>query len=262
MKTDYQFSGPLPDQSATAPPLTPELAGPAPGQATSILVADKLPLFRRGLLDVLAQTFANCPVYEAATPHELLAIATHRRPTLVLLATNLARTPADMPAMLQQLRQQHEQVSIAVFIDPATGSELTSLRLLQPQINCLLTRAASPAQVCDSVRAVLQQGQHRECELPLPAPVALPQRRATGDFSVRQLQVLRLIAEDLSNEEIANCLCTSVRTVEYHRSQMLHKTGIRTTLGLVLFAQRQGLLPWPTTELPSRPQPGKRQYQH
>jgi DNA-binding NarL/FixJ family response regulator len=61
-------------------------------------------------------------------------------------------------------------------------------------------------------------------------------------FTSRQIEILHLMAEDRSNEEIARCLFTSVRTVEYHRSQMLQKAGTRTTLGLVLFALQQGIL--------------------
>lgn len=251
MQTEHQAFHALAVQpTVVSLPPTPELVSIDKILKVSILIADKLPLFRRGLVEVLAQTFASCPLYEAATADELLALASHQRPALVLLAANLAPAPPDLLALLQQLRQRHEQVITIVFIDPATSSELTSLRLLRHKVSCLLTRAASPLEVCASIRVVLQQGQHGSEHrlLSLTALTTLPQQRATGGFSARQMQVLRLIAEDLSNEEIADCLCTSVRTVEYHRSQMLHKAGIRTTLGLVLFAQRRGLLPLPTAE--------------
>jgi DNA-binding NarL/FixJ family response regulator len=211
-------------------------------------VADALPLFRHGLLAVLAHAFAGYALHEAACPDELLALIGQQRPTLVLLAANLTPTAATLLALLQRLRQLHAPVGIVVFVDPATGDELAGLRLLHQKVNCLLTRAAAPAEVCDSIRAVLQRGQHYSEHMLarlLQAPAPPPRPHATGGFSARQLEVLRLVAEDLSNEEIADCLCTSVRTVEYHRSQMLHKMGLRTTLGLVLFAQRQGLLPAP-----------------
>lgn len=59
-------------------------------------------------------------------------------------------------------------------------------------------------------------------------------------FSRRELQVLRLVVADHCNEEIANHLCLSVRTVESHRRTLLHKAGTRTLVGLVVRAVREG----------------------
>jgi DNA-binding NarL/FixJ family response regulator len=237
-------------------------AGPAPDLAAGILVADASPLFLRGLQQVLAQSFAGCPLYEAASLPELLRATSHRRPALVLLATNLARTPEALPGLLEQLRQQHALVRVIVFLEPAAGFGSAGQRALRQRANGLLTRDASPAQVCEAVQEALQGGP-AAC---LPVATALAglagrssQLQATGGFSSRQLEILHLIAEEWSNEEIADSLCMSVRTVEYHRSQMLHRVGSRTTLGLVLFAHRQGLLPLrggssslPAAKAPSR----------
>lgn len=59
-------------------------------------------------------------------------------------------------------------------------------------------------------------------------------------FSPRELQVLRLVVADHCNEEIADHLCLSVRTVESHRRTLLHKAGTRTMVGLAVRAVREG----------------------
>ena len=59
-------------------------------------------------------------------------------------------------------------------------------------------------------------------------------------FSRRELQVLRLVMDDHCNEEIANHLCLSVRTVESHRRTLLQKAGTRTLVGLATRAMRAG----------------------
>lgn len=59
-------------------------------------------------------------------------------------------------------------------------------------------------------------------------------------FSPRELQVLRLVVADHCNEEIADHLCLSVRTVESHRRTLLHKAGTRTLVGLAVRAVREG----------------------
>jgi DNA-binding NarL/FixJ family response regulator len=72
-------------------------------------------------------------------------------------------------------------------------------------------------------------------------PARLPRRQVLAEpFSPRELQVLRLVMADQCNEEIADHLCVSVRTVESHRRTLLHKAGTRTLVGLVVRAVREG----------------------
>jgi DNA-binding NarL/FixJ family response regulator len=212
----------------------------------TILVADAAPVFRRGLVQVLTPAFPDYCLLEAESGPELLALTATRAPALVLVAANLRDGPTGPASMLNELRRAKAQVPVVVLTDPASTPDPAMLRLLRQDVNGLLARNAPLEEVCETVRLVLQRGRcYSEYVLTL-LHGQLNRRtklHAEAVFSSRQLEVLRLIAEDLCNEEIADCLCTSVRTVEYHRSQMLHKAQARTTLGLVMFALRQGLLP-------------------
>jgi DNA-binding NarL/FixJ family response regulator len=62
------------------------------------------------------------------------------------------------------------------------------------------------------------------------------------EFSDREMDVLKLIADGFTNVEAANKLFTSRRTVEGHRQSMMDKTKSRNSLALVRFAMRHGLL--------------------
>jgi DNA-binding NarL/FixJ family response regulator len=70
-------------------------------------------------------------------------------------------------------------------------------------------------------------------------------RRGEDDFhivealTVRQREILKLIAEGKSNKEIGDLLCISVRTVERHRANMMSKLNIRKTAELVQYALRK-----------------------
>jgi DNA-binding NarL/FixJ family response regulator len=61
-------------------------------------------------------------------------------------------------------------------------------------------------------------------------------------LSNRELQIIRLIAGEHTNEEIANKLSLSKRTVDNHRQNMLNKLQLRNTAGLVRYAYTHGLL--------------------
>jgi DNA-binding NarL/FixJ family response regulator len=62
------------------------------------------------------------------------------------------------------------------------------------------------------------------------------------DFSLREIEVLNLIAEGLTNVEIADKLFVSKRTVEGHRQSLLEKTNSKNTAMLIRFAVLQGMV--------------------
>nr|WP_305121726.1 response regulator transcription factor [Pedobacter mongoliensis] len=75
----------------------------------------------------------------------------------------------------------------------------------------------------------------------------LPDENSDGnkiaiDLSRREIEILLLIAEGFTNNEIAEKLFTSRRTVEGHRQNLLEKTGARNTATLIRFAARHGLI--------------------
>ena len=57
----------------------------------------------------------------------------------------------------------------------------------------------------------------------------------------RELQILSLILDELTNHEIAEKLFLSPRTIDTHRRNLLQKTGARNTVGLVKYAYRHHL---------------------
>ena len=63
-----------------------------------------------------------------------------------------------------------------------------------------------------------------------------------SDFTKRELEVLKLIAEGFTNNEIAERLFTSRRTVEGHRQSLIEKTGVSNSAALIMHAFRNGII--------------------
>jgi DNA-binding NarL/FixJ family response regulator len=76
------------------------------------------------------------------------------------------------------------------------------------------------------------------------APKSSDDRNAVYDFNIsdREMDVLKLIAKGLTNNEIAQKLYTSVRTIETRRKKLLEKTKTINTATLIYFATANGLL--------------------
>lgn len=63
-----------------------------------------------------------------------------------------------------------------------------------------------------------------------------------GMLSEREIEVLKLIAQELNTGEIAEALFVSVNTVETHRKNLMKKLGAKNAIGLIKFALRFGLI--------------------
>ncbi len=66
---------------------------------------------------------------------------------------------------------------------------------------------------------------------------------AQAQLTLRQREVLQLVAEGRSLKEIASILCVSVKTVEFHKTRIVKQLGLRTTADLTKYAVTHGLVP-------------------
>ena len=57
----------------------------------------------------------------------------------------------------------------------------------------------------------------------------------------REIEVLKLICQERTNQEIAEALFVSVKTIEGHRDRIRHKTKTKNVAGMVLFAIKNGI---------------------
>ena len=67
-------------------------------------------------------------------------------------------------------------------------------------------------------------------------------KNKSTDLSERELEILHLICESLTNDQIASKLNLSSETVKWHRSNLLEKTGCFNTAGLVIYAIKNQLI--------------------
>lgn len=64
----------------------------------------------------------------------------------------------------------------------------------------------------------------------------------TATLTPREIEIIKLIMEEYSSEEIAEKLFISKRTVDTHRKNIIHKTNTRTLVGLIMFAIENNLV--------------------
>ena len=211
-----------------------------------LLLTEGNPIARQELRLGLAAAAGIEVVAEAGTGSELLAMLP-AAPSVLLL--DLALPEADAFALLATLRDEHPQLRvlargeltnehyIARAFDLGAHGYLLKKSLASELVHALGTVAAGRPFLCSAIGLSLLG------RLYAGSPAQGDAARATLGLSKREMEVLALVADGLTNAEIADKLFTSKRTVETHRQNIMDKTQTRNTAALIKLAARQGLLP-------------------
>lgn len=190
-------------------------------------------LHRLGLAVTLRETWPNLALHTTPDPDQLLVLL--RQQSFALVIADSTVPGASLPAQLLHLRLRYPRQQILVL----TGGRLPAAvreQLVQSGYP-LLPRQANPTDVVETVGELLSRAE--ASALSVPRAVVRRAGPATP-LSRRELEVLRLVVDDCCNQEIADRLFVSVRTVESHRRALLQKTGAKTLVGLVVQAVREG----------------------
>jgi DNA-binding NarL/FixJ family response regulator len=140
--------------------------------------------------------------------------------------------------------------SCKVIVLSALDHEKYVVQAFQTGANGYLLKSVSPDELIFAIRHVCDGSQYICSELTsrflnrlLSMPDTVTTEFAEGiEFSSREIEILGFIAEGYTNQEIADKVFTSKRTVEGHRQALIEKTGARNTAALVRFALMNGII--------------------
>lgn len=198
-----------------------------------ILIVDDHPIVRAGVRRLLASE-PGMEIAEAASGKEALTAARATPPDLVILDLNLPgmggfdiieRLVRDKPRPLILVLSMHD--------DP-----IFAMRALEAGADGYVSKNAPPTQILEAV-ARLAKGQ-RYIGPELAQQLALWNSRAAAhplkDLSRRDLEILRLLGEGRSIQQIADALGIGYKTVANNCGQIKAKLGVKRTAELVRFA--------------------------
>jgi DNA-binding NarL/FixJ family response regulator len=139
-----------------------------------------------------------------------------------------------------------EELKTRIVMLTMHANEEYALRVLQAGAQGFVAKDDPSEEVVEAIRKVAAGGTYLS---PLLTE-QLPKRYARGQIkppslaalSDRELQVLKRLAEGQTTGGIAQDLCISVKTVDTHRAHLLEKLGLKTTVDLIRFALRNGLI--------------------
>ncbi len=200
----------------------------------TVLLADDHALVRRGLRRLLEDDPAITVVGEASNGDEAINLAAELRPRVIVMdaampgTSGLAATRAILDrqpdaAVLMLTMHSEETLVRQALAAGARGYILKNA--LDLDLAAAVKRMAAGETVLDPA-VVRQEGPGRERQTLTP----------------RELEVLQLICDGLSNRDIATKLNLSVNTVAVHRANIMNALGVHKTAELVVYALQKGLV--------------------
>ena len=210
-----------------------------------LLLADDHPVVRRGIVFCLGRHPCVEVVGEAADGEEALCKARKLLPDVLM-------TDVEMPhmsglAVTEALHKELPQIKV-LMLSGYANTELV-LRCARAGASGYILKQASPEAFVQAIETVNAGQPFFSPDVALIALSQLVCGQGHGPdpshLTNREREILTLIAEGLSNKEIACRLDIGTRTVETHRERLIRKLDIHSTAGLTKFAIANRLITLP-----------------
>ena len=216
-----------------------------------VVVADDHDLFRRGLIEVLQEEPDIEVVGEAENGGEAVQRANELAPDVVFMDLNMpGQSGIEATAYLNQSSPDVKVLVLTVSEEPADLFRALGVGALG-----YVLKTASPREIIDALHQV-QQGwvvvspamaPRLLAELSKPGASGVGARAASGqlaaetELTLREQDVLKLVARGMSNAEIGENLVVSENTVKTHVKNVLGKLHMKNRAEVAAYASRLGL---------------------
>ena len=219
-----------------------------PTSPIRLLIVDDHNLFRQGLIRILGDYEQLQIVGQAANGRDALALVEQLQPDVVLMDVNMPVLSG--PDAVRQIRARHPTLPVVMLTVSERDEDLFDA--IRAGAQGYLLKNVGAAELIDA----LQRVHAGEAILAPSMAVRLleefralaeqapqePERAQVEELSERELDVLRLVAQGLSNKEIADALGLSEHTVKTHLANILDKLHLRSRAHAAAYAVQAGLV--------------------
>jgi DNA-binding NarL/FixJ family response regulator len=212
----------------------------------NLAIADDHKIFRNGL----KATLEDCPDFklliEASNGKELIGQLATRMPDVVLM--DIKMPEMDGMQTTAYMHQHFKQVKVLAL--SMHNEDKYIVDMMKAGASGYLLKNAEPEEIIEAIQTVYDKGFYfnEHLSVTLIKQLVGPGSYADGtgqqqiDLNDREIEVLRLVCQEHSNQEIADKIFLSVRTVEGYRARLFEKTGSKNLVGLVIFAIKKGII--------------------
>ena len=213
----------------------------------TLLIIDDHPLFREGLKSLIARNPKYEVVGEAGTGKDGLRLAKALKPDLVLVDISLPDTSG--VELTRSIRTVLPQTNVLIISMHSKIDYITEA--FQAGAKGYVVKESATEKLLQGLDAVAGGEYFLDSSLSVSVVkrlVEFPEKEAQikdgsyGSLTPREQQVMRMLAEGQSTKEIASKLYISPKTVENHRANIMEKLSLHSTIELIRYAAKLGLI--------------------
>lgn len=203
-----------------------------------ILLADDHAMFREGLRMVLERRGLTV-VGEAENGADAIALARELKPSVVVMDLSMAVMNGIEAAT--QIRQETGIPSVLLTMQT---EEHYVLRAFSAGLSGYVMKSRAATDLIQAIQEVCQGNLYVSPGISdaVVSAMLIGDSNCMDGLTLRERQVLQLIAEGKSTKEIAAMMGVSVRTAESHRARIMEKLNVHEIAGLVRYAIRRGFV--------------------
>jgi DNA-binding NarL/FixJ family response regulator len=209
-----------------------------------VLLVDDHTILRHGIRAMLSLSDDIEVVGEAEDGQEALELAEKLQPDLVLM--DIAMPRMDGLEATRRLKEQHKGIKVVILTQHENREYV--FPILKAGADGYVLKKAAGTELVSALRAVHAGGTFLYPSIAKAVvedylnPDGTLAERRHSKLTEREIEVLKLIAEGKSNQEIADQLFLSVKTVMGHRTNIMEKLDLHSRTELVKYAIRTGLI--------------------
>jgi two-component system response regulator NreC len=214
-------------------------------QKHTILVADDHSILREGLRALLSNTSDLEVIGEAENGQDTIEKARQLQPQLILM--DLSMPIINGTEAIRVIKKRNPEIKIIVLTVHKSDEYVRAT--LDAGADGYVLKDDTSNDLLTSIKNVQKGKVHLSpgiCDKVLNGylnhPDKAPSVRSWDQLTLREREVLKLIAEGSKNREIAGCLSVSIKTVEKHRSNLMKKLDIHGVSALTTYAIESGLV--------------------
>lgn len=210
----------------------------------NLAIADDHKIFRNGLKATLEDCADFNLIIEASNGKELIGQLATRTPDVILMDIKMP----EMDGMQTTAHIHQNFKDIKVLALSMHNEDKYIVDMMKAGASGYLLKNAEPEEIIEAISTVYNKGFYfnEHLSVTLIKQLVGPGQADAGQQGIelndREVEVLKLVCQEYSNQEIADKIFLSVRTVEGYRARLFEKTGSKNLVGLVIFAIKRGII--------------------
>jgi len=208
---------------------------------TRVLVADSHPVTLEGLCHVFERREYEL-IGKVRNGQAVVRVAVEQRPDVLILETALPLLNGVEAAL--RIRQQNSRIKLIFFTAQQDAHSVRAA--FRAGGNAYVPKCAEASELLVAVQEVLAGRLYLSRAVTPAAERVLAEIGSACGFgkhlSLRQREVLQLVAEGKTAKEAADILHVSVKTIEFHKTKLMNNLGLRSSVELARYAVQYGFV--------------------